>query len=193
MEQCSSPPVVTFTVEADGRLPSGMTLSEAIATVDLETDASLDDFMINCAHPDHFTDALAGRDSALDPRGASERTCPGSVTPSWTRVPSWTTVTLKSSAPSSSGSRSSIPTSTSWVAAVGRYRHIEAIANADRSFKSGQPATHNSNIGICVRNSRSKCSIAAPLPANQWPRGRQQLVVRGHQARPGTIGGPRPH
>ena len=43
-----------------------MTLSEAIATVDLETDASLDYFMINCAHPDHFTDVLAGRDSALD-------------------------------------------------------------------------------------------------------------------------------
>jgi homocysteine S-methyltransferase len=65
-EDCSSPAVVSFTVETDGRLPSGMTLSEAIATVDLETDASVEYFMINCAHPDHFTDVLSGSDAALD-------------------------------------------------------------------------------------------------------------------------------
>lgn len=65
-EQCSSPAVVSFTVETDGRLPSGITLSEAIATVDLETDASVEYFMINCAHPDHFTHVLSGNELALD-------------------------------------------------------------------------------------------------------------------------------
>jgi S-methylmethionine-dependent homocysteine/selenocysteine methylase len=52
------PVVVAFTVETDGRLPSGQLLHEAIAEVDAATDAAPLHFGINCAHPDHFTDAL---------------------------------------------------------------------------------------------------------------------------------------
>lgn len=61
----SVPAVVSFTVETDGRLPSGMGLAEAIETVDAETDAAAAYFMINCAHPDHFTHVLTGSDPAL--------------------------------------------------------------------------------------------------------------------------------
>ena len=60
------PAVVSFTVETDGRLPSGMSLTEAITTVDAETDSTVAYFMVNCAHPDHFVPVLEGRDSALD-------------------------------------------------------------------------------------------------------------------------------
>jgi S-methylmethionine-dependent homocysteine/selenocysteine methylase len=62
----SMPAVVSFTVETDGRLPSGMSLTEAITTVDQETDTGAAYFMINCAHPDHFTHVLDGQDPALD-------------------------------------------------------------------------------------------------------------------------------
>jgi homocysteine S-methyltransferase len=65
-QQCAIPAVVSFTVETDGRLPSGMTLTDAIATVDKETGGAAAYFMINCAHPEHFTDVLDRQDPPLD-------------------------------------------------------------------------------------------------------------------------------
>jgi homocysteine S-methyltransferase len=53
------PVVISFTVETDGRLPTGQSLKEAIETVDRETGAAPAYYMINCAHPTHFEDALA--------------------------------------------------------------------------------------------------------------------------------------
>jgi S-methylmethionine-dependent homocysteine/selenocysteine methylase len=50
--------VIGFTVETDGRLPSGQTLAQAITTVDWATDNGPAYYMINCAHPDHFKSAL---------------------------------------------------------------------------------------------------------------------------------------
>jgi homocysteine S-methyltransferase len=52
------PVAISFTVETDGRLPSGQPLGEAIAEVDDETDGGPDYYMINCAHPSHFEDVL---------------------------------------------------------------------------------------------------------------------------------------
>lgn len=52
------PSVVSFTTETDGRLPNGVSLGEAIRTVDEVTGAAPAYFMINCAHPDHFAQAL---------------------------------------------------------------------------------------------------------------------------------------
>lgn len=47
------PCVVSFTVETDGRLPSGQSLEDAIYDVEqLETPPLW--YMVNCAHPDHF-------------------------------------------------------------------------------------------------------------------------------------------
>ena len=54
------PVVISFTVETDGRLPSGMPLGEAIDTTDTATDGYATHYMINCAHPMHF-------DGVLDP------------------------------------------------------------------------------------------------------------------------------
>ncbi len=58
------PVVVAFTVETDGRLPSGQPLNEAIAEVDAATGGAALHFGVNCAHPDHFTDALGVEPSA---------------------------------------------------------------------------------------------------------------------------------
>jgi S-methylmethionine-dependent homocysteine/selenocysteine methylase len=52
------PVAIGFTVETDGRLPTGQTLSDAVSAVDAETDGQAAYFVINCAHPDHFVDAL---------------------------------------------------------------------------------------------------------------------------------------
>jgi len=53
------PAAISFTVETDGRLPSGQALGEAIEQVDAETLASPAYYMINCAHPTHFAGVLA--------------------------------------------------------------------------------------------------------------------------------------
>jgi homocysteine S-methyltransferase len=54
------PAAVSFTVETDGRLPSGQPLAEAIEEVDRETAGAAAYFMVNCAHPTHFLPALEG-------------------------------------------------------------------------------------------------------------------------------------
>jgi homocysteine S-methyltransferase len=54
------PVVVSFTVETDGRLPSGEGLREAIETIDRITGSYPLYYMINCAHPEHFDDVLNG-------------------------------------------------------------------------------------------------------------------------------------
>jgi S-methylmethionine-dependent homocysteine/selenocysteine methylase len=54
------PIVISFTVETDGRLPSGQALGEAIEEVDRATDGAAAYFMVNCAHPTHFVEVLEG-------------------------------------------------------------------------------------------------------------------------------------
>jgi len=54
----SIPVVISFTVETDGCLPSGQMLGSAIEEVDRRTGGGPAYFMINCAHPSHFADAL---------------------------------------------------------------------------------------------------------------------------------------
>ena len=53
------PAAISFTLETDGRLPSGQALGGAIAQVDDETGSGPAYYMINCAHPTHFESALA--------------------------------------------------------------------------------------------------------------------------------------
>ncbi len=52
------PVVISFTVETDGRLPSGQALKDAIEQTDRETANAPVYYMLNCAHPTHFSDAL---------------------------------------------------------------------------------------------------------------------------------------
>lgn len=57
-QEAGMPCAISFTVETDGHLPTGETLAAAIERTDAETDASPAYYMINCAHPSHFDDAL---------------------------------------------------------------------------------------------------------------------------------------
>ena len=60
------PVAAGFTVETDGRLPSGATVADAIGQVDEATGGAAEFFIINCAHPTHIAaglddDAALGR------------------------------------------------------------------------------------------------------------------------------------
>jgi homocysteine S-methyltransferase len=54
----SLPVVVSFTVETDGRLPTGQPLREAVEAVDEHSGGYPAYYMINCAHPTHFQSVL---------------------------------------------------------------------------------------------------------------------------------------
>ena len=58
--QAHMPVAISFTVETDGRLPTGQSLKAAIAEVDEATDGYPAYYMINCAHPSHFEGELTG-------------------------------------------------------------------------------------------------------------------------------------
>lgn len=59
------PCAISFTVETDGRLPSGEDLAAAITATDRVTGAHPAYYMVNCAHPDHF-DALMSAEPPFD-------------------------------------------------------------------------------------------------------------------------------
>ena len=52
------PVAISFTVETDGRLPTGSLISEAIKNADSASGGFASYFMINCAHPEHFGETL---------------------------------------------------------------------------------------------------------------------------------------
>ena len=54
------PAAISFTLETDGRLPSGESLEDAVRRVDDASDAHPAYYMINCAHPEHFRHVLSG-------------------------------------------------------------------------------------------------------------------------------------
>jgi S-methylmethionine-dependent homocysteine/selenocysteine methylase len=54
------PVVISITLETDGRLPTGQSLGEAISQIDKATSAYPSYFMINCAHPAHFSGVVDG-------------------------------------------------------------------------------------------------------------------------------------
>ena len=54
------PVAISFTVETDGRLPTGQELGDAIGEVDAATRGEVAYYMVNCAHPTHFEHVLQG-------------------------------------------------------------------------------------------------------------------------------------
>jgi S-methylmethionine-dependent homocysteine/selenocysteine methylase len=60
------PVAISFTVETDGRLPSGEGLRDSVEAVDEQTDGAAAYFMINCAHPTHFAHVLEDAGPWLD-------------------------------------------------------------------------------------------------------------------------------
>ena len=57
-KQAGLPVVLSFTVETDGSLPGGKPMGAAIVEVDQATGGYPDYYMVNCAHPRHFTEPL---------------------------------------------------------------------------------------------------------------------------------------
>lgn len=55
---CAMPVAISFTTETDGKLPTGDALEAAIRRTDEATSCYPEYYMINCAHPAHFMDAL---------------------------------------------------------------------------------------------------------------------------------------
>ena len=53
-----TPVAISFTVETDGRLPSSDRLADAVIAVDAAVSGYPAYYMINCAHPTHFTSVL---------------------------------------------------------------------------------------------------------------------------------------
>ena len=58
-EAADIPSVLSFTVETDGRLPTGECLADAISEIDGSVDCPPVYYMINCAHPSHFAKEFA--------------------------------------------------------------------------------------------------------------------------------------
>jgi homocysteine S-methyltransferase len=63
------PVMISFTLETDGKLPSGQRLGDAIEQVDAETDGAAAYFMVNCAHPSHFAAVIERGGPWLDRLG----------------------------------------------------------------------------------------------------------------------------
>ena len=63
------PVAISFTLETDGRLPTGQPLGEAIREVDAATGRAPAYYMLNCAHPTHFDHVLEDADWARRLRG----------------------------------------------------------------------------------------------------------------------------
>ena len=65
-QRAALPVVISYTVETDGRLPSGPTLGDAIRAADDATGGAPIYYMVNCAHPEHFRDALAAGEDWIE-------------------------------------------------------------------------------------------------------------------------------
>jgi S-methylmethionine-dependent homocysteine/selenocysteine methylase len=63
-EQAGLPAAISFTLETDGRLPTGQNLGHAIAEIDAATGNAPAYCMINCAHPTHFAAMLSAAELA---------------------------------------------------------------------------------------------------------------------------------
>lgn len=57
-QRAQMPVAISFTVETDGKLPTGQALKAALEQVDGATSGYPSYYMINCAHPTHFDKAL---------------------------------------------------------------------------------------------------------------------------------------
>ncbi len=60
-QAANMPCVISFTVETDGKLPSGQLLRDAIEQTDRATNNGPAYYMLNCAHPTHFVGCAQAR------------------------------------------------------------------------------------------------------------------------------------
>lgn len=59
-QDCALPVVISLVVETDGCLNNGQPVDDAIAEIDALSTKAAAYFMVNCAHPDHFSNTLSG-------------------------------------------------------------------------------------------------------------------------------------
>ncbi|HEX5838799.1 MAG TPA: homocysteine S-methyltransferase family protein [Anaerolineales bacterium] len=59
-QRINMPVVISFTVETDGKLPTGQSLGDAITEIDDLSSGYPAYYMINCAHPSHFDKVVRG-------------------------------------------------------------------------------------------------------------------------------------
>ncbi|MBW8636859.1 homocysteine S-methyltransferase family protein [Hoeflea sp. WL0058] len=64
-KKADMPVILAYTVETDGKLPTGQSLGDAIEQTDRETGNYPAYYMINCAHPTHFRDVVDNREGWL--------------------------------------------------------------------------------------------------------------------------------
>ena len=64
-QSAKMPVVISFTLGADGCLPAGPSLVDAIEQVDTATGGGPEYYMINCVHPIYFMETLASGDPRL--------------------------------------------------------------------------------------------------------------------------------
>ena len=89
-EAVGLPNVISFTLETDGRLPSGQTLSAAIEQVDEATRNAPAYYMLNCAIRRTSRTCLSPARRGPSESAGSARTRRPRATRSWTRPNSWT-------------------------------------------------------------------------------------------------------
>ena len=77
-KEAGMPVAISFTVETDGRLPTGQPLGEAIDQVDAQSGSYPRYYMLNCAHPDHFKAVLDGKKWTRKIRGLRANASPKS-------------------------------------------------------------------------------------------------------------------
>ncbi len=107
------PVVISFTVETDGRLPTGDALGAAIEAVDEATGGYPAYYMINCAHPTHFEATLAEGGGWVSRIRGIRANASRAAMPSSTRRPNSTLATRKSWGANTSPCSPAIPTSPS--------------------------------------------------------------------------------
>jgi len=124
------PVVICFTLETDGRLPTGQPLSEAIRDADTAPEGAPAYYMLNCAHPTHFEHAARRRPGwsgylAYAPMHRS------AATPNLTRHLTWTMANPPNSGRNTRQSAGvSLRINVLGGCCGTDYRHIERICNA---------------------------------------------------------------
>ena len=142
------PVAIAFTVETDGRLPTGQSLKRGDrggGRRDAATRPAY--YMINCAHPTHFDTTLAGESRVGEAHPRHPRQClAGAATPSSTRRPTSMPAIRSSWAASTARCGSGIRRSTCSAAAAAPIRrisaseaHLRGVAKRLRRLMSAMP------------------------------------------------------
>ena len=134
------PVAISFTLETDGRLPTGETLKEAIVAVDRATGGAPAYFMINCAHPTHFAGGARTRTKHGSSASAASAPMPRSAA---TRSSTQRPISMPAIRPSSGEQYRGLLQMHPQINVLGGccgtdHRHVEAIARLLRQAQASR-------------------------------------------------------